>query len=123
MTAAPANAQVSSARTEDLTPDLRAAIVALCIAAHREPDFNHLFTYIPSGGRHFLAYAGDRLVSHAVVTTRWLWLEALRRLRTAYVDAVATPTGVGADAGGHLGRERHSPQLTTPPPGLSYWPQ
>ena len=59
-------------------------------AAHSEPDFERLFEYIPSGGRHFLAYAGEALVSHAVVTTRWLWIAGNRRLMTAYVDAVAT---------------------------------
>ncbi len=37
-----------------------------------------------------MAYRGKELVSHAVVTTRWLHLEGARRLKTAYVDAVAT---------------------------------
>ena len=37
-----------------------------------------------------MAYRGKELVSHAVVTTRWLRVEGARRLKTAYVDAVAT---------------------------------
>lgn len=49
-----------------------------------------LFTYIASGRRHFLAYREHELVSHAVVTTRWVQPEGERVLKTAYVDAVAT---------------------------------
>jgi len=78
------------AATEELDAETRADIVRLCVAAHDEPDFERLFTYIPSGGRHFLARRGVQLVSHAVVTTRWLRLDDGRRLRTAFVDAVAT---------------------------------
>jgi aminoglycoside 2'-N-acetyltransferase I len=81
---------VLSLRTEDLDQFTRAAIIKVCIAAHQEEDFKNLFTYIPSGGRHFLAYQEDELVSHAVVTTRWLQPEGHPILRTAYVDAVAT---------------------------------
>ena len=81
---------ISSARTEDLNAATRAAIIQLCVAAHQEDDFKRLFTYIPSGGRHFLAYCEDALVGHAVVTTRWLQVEDGPVMRTAYVDAVAT---------------------------------
>ena len=50
-----------------------------------------MFThFIPSGGRHFLAYRDEEIVSHAVVTTRWLQPEGRSELRTAYVDAVST---------------------------------
>jgi aminoglycoside 2'-N-acetyltransferase I len=78
------------ARTEDLNDATRASIIQVCIAAHQEEDFNNLFSYIPSGGRHFLAYREAELVSHAVVTTRWLQPEGQAILKTAYVDAVAT---------------------------------
>jgi aminoglycoside 2'-N-acetyltransferase I len=77
-------------RTEDLDAAARAAIIQLCIAAHEKEDFQHLFAYIPSDGRHFLAYRSEELVSHAVVTTRWLQPENQPLLQTAYVDAVAT---------------------------------
>ena len=80
---------VVASRTEELDPDTRAEIIRLCVAAHREPDFERLFSFIPSGGRHFLAHEGKELASHAVVTERWLHVGG-RRLRTAYVDAVAT---------------------------------
>ena len=80
----------TSTRTEDLDAATRASIITVCIAAHQEEDFKHLFSYIPSGGRHFLAYRETELVSHAVVTTRWLQPEGQPVLRTAYVDAVAT---------------------------------
>lgn len=76
--------------TEDLTAALRAAVIDVCIAAHENEDFKNLFTFIPSGGRHFLAYRASELVSHAVATTRRLQPEGLPVLKTAYVDAVAT---------------------------------
>ena len=77
--------------TEELTAAQRAAVVDLSIAAHETDEFRKLFTvYIPSGGRHFLAYRGAELVSHAVVTTRGAQPEGQPVLRTAFVDAVGT---------------------------------
>ena len=84
------NISLTSARTENLDEATRAEIIQVCIEAHQEQDFKNLFTYIPSGGWHFLAYRGKQLVSHAVVTTRWLQPEGLSELKTAYIDAVAT---------------------------------
>jgi aminoglycoside 2'-N-acetyltransferase I len=81
---------VISSRTEDLDEATRADIIQVCIAAHQEESFKNLFTYVPSGGRHFLAYRDYELVSHAVVTKRWLQPEGQPVLPTAYVDAVAT---------------------------------
>jgi len=82
--------RVTSAKTEDLNVSVRAAIIHLCVAAHQEEDFKNLFSYVPSGGLHFLAYRAEELVSHAMVTTRWLQPEGQPLLHTAYVDAVAT---------------------------------
>lgn len=84
--------RISTARTADLDASTRASIVELCVAAHREEDFRNLFTrYLSSGGGwHFLVHLDRELVSHAVVTTRWLQPEGERLLKTAYVDAVAT---------------------------------
>ena len=81
---------VTYARTEDLDAATRSAIIQVCLAAFQEEDFLRLFSYIPAGGRHFLVYCGTELVSHAVVTTRWLQPAGLPLLKTAYVDAVAT---------------------------------
>ncbi len=81
---------VTSARTEDLNTQTRASIIHACRIAHQEDDFIHLFSYIPSGGIHVLAYLEHELVGHAVATTRWLQPEGLPLLRTAYIDAVAT---------------------------------
>ncbi len=80
---------VSVHATEDLTAAERSAVIDVCIAAHDNDDFRNLFTYIPSGGRHFLAHRGQELVAHAVVTTRWAQPEGLPVLRTAFVDAVS----------------------------------
>jgi aminoglycoside 2'-N-acetyltransferase I len=82
--------RLTFAQTEELDAATRAAIIQVCSAAHQEADFNNLFAYIPAGGRHFLAYRAEELVSHAVVTTRWLQPADQPLLKTAYVDAVAT---------------------------------
>jgi aminoglycoside 2'-N-acetyltransferase I len=96
---------VTSARTEELNPDTRASIIHVCCTAFQEDDFIHLFSYIPSGGIHVLAYREHELVSHAVVTTRWLQPEGLPLLRTAYIDAVATlPAYQGQGIGSALMR-------------------
>jgi aminoglycoside 2'-N-acetyltransferase I len=76
--------------TEALTAARRSSVIDLCVAAHENDEFRNLFTHIPSGGRHFLAYRGPQLVSHAVVTTRWAQPEGQPVLKTAYVDAVST---------------------------------
>ena len=75
--------------TEDLTVEQRSSIVEVCVAAHDNHAFANLFNHIKSG-RHALAYRGGEIVSHAVVTTRWVQPEGLGVLRTAFVDAVAT---------------------------------
>ena len=77
--------------TEELSEARRTEVIDVCNAAHDQPDFRRLFAhYIPSGGRHFLAYKGAELVSHAVVTTRGVQPDGLPILRTAYIDAVST---------------------------------
>src|SRR6266542_3010245 len=81
---------LSSALTEDLPLDTRAEIIKVCVAAHQEEDFKNLFSYVPSGGWHFLANRDKQLISHAMVTTRWLQPEGYPLLKTAYVDAVST---------------------------------
>src|SRR5439155_12055411 len=96
---------VTSARTEELNAETRACIIHVCRTAHQKDDFIHLFSYIPSGGIHVLAYREQELVSHAVATTRWLQPEGLPLLRTAYVDAVATrPSYQGQGIGSTLMR-------------------
>jgi aminoglycoside 2'-N-acetyltransferase I len=76
-------------RTQQLNAATRVAIVELCTEA-QQADFSRLFFCIPTGGLHFLAYRDDQIVSHAVVTTRWLQPAGSPLLHTAYVDAVAT---------------------------------
>ena len=96
---------VTSARTEDLSPAIRAYFIDVCVAAHQEDSFRRLFSYIPAGGRHFLAYRDRELVSHAVVTTRWLKADGQPDLKTVYVDAVATlPVYQGRGIGSALMR-------------------
>lgn len=100
-----ASITVRSFGTEELDATTRNAIVNLCILAHREEDFKNLFSYVPSGGLHFLAFQDEQLVSHAMVTTRWLQPEGQPILKTAYVDAVATlPAHQGRGHGSGLMR-------------------
>mgnify|MGYP003575163467 CR=1 FL=1 len=95
--------RVESFKTEDLSPDIKNTIVDLCVLAHQEEDFRNLFSYVPSGGWHFLAFQDMQLVSHALVTTRWLQPEGHSLLRTAYIDAVATlPAEQGRGHGSRL---------------------
>jgi aminoglycoside 2'-N-acetyltransferase I len=102
----PESIALISARTEDLDDATRASIIQVCAEAHQEEDFKNLFSYIPSGGWHFLAYHDDDLVSHAVVTTRWLQPEGQSFLKTAYIDAVATlPAYQGLGYGSDLMRQ------------------
>ena len=88
--------KVGSFKTEELDTYAREAIVNLCVMAHQEDDFKNLFSYVPSGGWHFLVFEDEQLISHALVTTRWLQPEGHPLLKTAYIDAVATlPTAQG----------------------------
>lgn len=92
-------------KTEELDAETRNTIVNLCVMAHQDEDFKNLFSYVPSGGWHFLAFQGEQLVSHAMVTTRWLQPEGHSLLKTAYIDAVATlPTAQGRGHGSTLMR-------------------
>src|SRR6478736_3988271 len=89
------NARINSIRvftSEELAAaGLRQAVIDVCLAAHEIDEFRHMFTkYFASGARHFLAYDGETLVSHAVVSTRGVQPEGLPILRTAFVDAVST---------------------------------
>ena len=92
--------EIEIRRTAEMGDIARAEVVRLCIDAHQEPDFEHLFSYLPPEGLHVLARSGHELVGHAVVTNRWLQPEGLPLLRTAYVDAVATaPAAQGRGVG------------------------
>src|SRR6478735_11112443 len=97
--------EVTVLATEELSDARRSAVIDVCMAAHDSEDFRILFSYIPSGGRHFLAYRAGELVSHAVVTTRWVQPEGHGELKTAYVDAVSTlPTYQGRGYGSEVMR-------------------
>ena len=100
------NITMKTHRTRNLSEAERSAIVSLCTTAH-QVDFGALFSYLPPDGLHVLAYEDGQLVSHAVVTTRWLQPDNLPLLKTAYVDAVATDPayqrqGIGSSVMQHL---------------------
>ena len=100
------NITMKTCWTKDINEAERSAIVRLCTAAH-QVDFGPLFSFLPPDGLHVLAYDEGQLVSHAVVTTRWLQPDNLPLLKTAYVDAVATDPayqgqGIGSSVMRHL---------------------
>jgi GNAT superfamily N-acetyltransferase len=86
--------KIHTLRTAELDETQRNAIIRLCVEAHQEPDFENLFVYLPPDGLHIMAYLGERLVSHAVVTARWMQPEGHPILKSAYVDAVSTSPDV-----------------------------
>src|SRR4051794_424799 len=82
---------IETRRTAEMEQTKRDAVVGVCLAATPAAGgFRELFSLLPPDGLHLLGYHAGRLVSHAVVTTRWLQPTGLPLLRTAYVDAVAT---------------------------------
>jgi aminoglycoside 2'-N-acetyltransferase I len=84
---------VKIVRTSALDEATRNEVIRVCIDAHEEEDFKNLFSYIPDG-LHFIGCLDDKVVSHAVVTTRWLQPENMPLLKTGYVDAVSTSPAV-----------------------------
>jgi GNAT superfamily N-acetyltransferase len=72
----------------ELTPALSATIIALCQRAYEE-DVAPLFATF-EGGTHVLGFLGAALAAHAMWVTRWLQPGDGPRLRTAYVEMVAT---------------------------------
>jgi aminoglycoside 2'-N-acetyltransferase I len=98
---------IETRQTDSIDQATRDAVVSVCLAATPEAvGFRELFSLLPPDGLHLLGYDDDRLVSHAVVTTRWLQPAGLPLLRTAYVDAVATlPDCQGRGFGSAVMRE------------------
>ncbi len=100
------NITIDTRRTKYINEAERSAIVRLCTQVH-QTDFGPLFSFLPSEGLHVLAYEDERLVGHAVVTTRWIQPDNLPLLKTAYVDAVAADPkyqgqGIGSSVMRHL---------------------
>ena len=82
------NLNLELATANRLTPELRAAIYALCNRAYQK-DLEPLFNTFQNP-THVLAWLGTRLVSHAMWVTRWLQAGDQPLLQTAYVEMVAT---------------------------------
>jgi len=70
-----------------LTPAERTELIGLCTRAYEE-DFSALFESFPTA-THVVAVVNQRLVSHALWIERELDYNGVR-LRSAYVEAVAT---------------------------------
>jgi aminoglycoside 2'-N-acetyltransferase I len=80
--------KIDVVRADRLPPGLLDAIHVLCNRAYEE-DLEYLFSTFKQA-THVLGFLDGTLVSHAMWVTRWLQPEAGPRLRTAYVEMVAT---------------------------------
>jgi aminoglycoside 2'-N-acetyltransferase I len=80
---------IETCRTYSMSPELRREVLDLCNAAFGQP-FETLFSLLPPDGLHLLGREDGKLVSHLVITDRWLRVEGGPNMRTAYIDAVAT---------------------------------
>jgi aminoglycoside 2'-N-acetyltransferase I len=73
---------------KDLLAEQLAEVYSLCSQAY-EVDFKPILDSFLDP-THVLIYIDNILVSHALWITRWLQVDHLLMLRTAYVEAVAT---------------------------------
>jgi aminoglycoside 2'-N-acetyltransferase I len=86
------NLKVEVVHTDEITHDLKAAILALCNRAYGE-ELTALFATFKDP-THVLGFHGGALVSHAMWVTRWLQPGNGSRLHTAYIEMVATEPGL-----------------------------
>ena len=80
---------IKSARTEDLDAAARQAAIRVCIDGFNDDEFLKLFDYYRPEGIRILAYRGEEMIGHAVISTRWMQPEGFPILRSAYMDEVA----------------------------------
>ncbi|MCU0521158.1 MAG: GNAT family N-acetyltransferase [Anaerolineae bacterium] len=80
--------QLTVLSCDELSRDQRLAIMDLVNRAYEE-DLTALF-HTFAEATHVLGTVGETLVSHALWVTRWLQVDGLSMLRTAYVELVAT---------------------------------
>ena len=73
----------------EISPALLAEVKSLCGRAYAGENLGSLWAAY-AADRYVVGFAGDLAVSHAMVVTRWLQAEDGPRLRTAYVELVAT---------------------------------
>lgn len=73
---------------DELTQVETEEIIDLCSRVYEEPYEPFLETF--PNPTHVLGRLGDVLVSHALWITRWMQLRGKLKMKTAYVEAVAT---------------------------------
>ncbi|GHO58288.1 GNAT family N-acetyltransferase [Ktedonobacter robiniae] len=80
--------QLTLRSAHDLSTSEQQIIIDVCTQAYGE-DFTTVLAQFPDA-LHLLAYWENKPASHACWVTRWLQLDGLPLLQTAYVEAVAT---------------------------------
>ena len=73
---------------QDLSEKELATIIALCSRAFKT-DYRPFLDTFPDS-THVLGYYQNTLVSHALWITRWLQVQSRPKMRTAYIEGVAT---------------------------------
>ncbi len=88
----PPNLELSVVPTSELDQATKDKIVNLCNLAFDEQGYDVLFDLVVEtlNPTHVLGQVNGVVVSHALWTTRQVWLEDGTALKTAYLDAVAT---------------------------------
>jgi len=83
------NLTIKTIPIHELDEATRKAIIDVCVAEHENPEFYEMFDYFAPDHVHVVAYRGDAVIGHAMVSTRWMQPEGHPILRSAYIDAVS----------------------------------
>jgi len=92
--------QIEILESDALDAAMRDEILTLCRVAYEEELTGYLADIGP--GTHWLGRVDGTLVCHLMVVPRWVQLDGLPILRTAYIELVATHPG--AQRRGHATR-------------------
>ncbi len=91
---------IKTIQANELDSVTRKVIIDVCVDAHKNPEFYELFDFVAPDNVHVIAYRGDALIGHAMVSTRWMQPEGHPILRSAYIDAVSVaPSEQGKGVG------------------------
>ncbi len=91
---------IKTMRANELAAATRNAIMEMCVSAHENTEFYELFDFVEPDNVHVIAYRGDAVIGHAMVSTRWMQPEGHPILRSAYIDAVSVaPSEQGKGVG------------------------
>lgn len=100
---------IRSAPTEALDEATRTAAIQVCVDGFNDSLFTDLFRFTRPDSLRVMAYRGERMIGHVVISTRWMQPEGCAVLRSAYMDEVAV---IRAEQGKGVGKAMMQ-QVTT----------